>query len=144
MNSHGIYHDLTIASSPQQVFHAVSQPDHLINWWPLACTGEPALGKVYNLFFGPEYDWVGKVSTLEPNKVFRIRMVKSDPDWDETSFGFKLMTLENQSTKVQFEHTGWPHLNDHFRTASFCWAMLLLGLKEYVEDGKIIPFESRS
>ncbi|UWX56336.1 hypothetical protein NYZ99_09110 [Maribacter litopenaei] len=69
-------------------------------------------------------------------------MTKSDPDWDATSFGFDL--VENgENIKVQFWHVGWRECNAHFRRSSFCWAILLNGLKNYVEKGIIIPFEKR-
>jgi hypothetical protein len=70
-------------------------------------------------------------------------MTKSDLDWDETTFGFDLEETNN-GTLVKFSHMNWPNCNDHFRTASFCWAMLLNGLKNYIEKGIILPFEERS
>ncbi|MDY7396700.1 SRPBCC domain-containing protein [Aureibaculum sp. 2210JD6-5] len=141
--SFGIYHDLTINAPIEKVFEAVSDPKHLINWWPLKCEGKPILGSEYNFYFTPEYDWYGKVSGLIPNQSFHIKMTKSDLDWDSTTFGFD---LEEQSDNVllHFFHTGWPERNSHYRVSSFCWAMLLKGLKDYLEKGIILPFEERS
>lgn len=138
-----IYHDLTINSSPKKVFEAVSYPRHLQNWWPLTCTGTPALGEEYNFYFTPEYNWYGKVSQLKESKSFFIKMTKSEPDWDLTSFGFELKESKN-GTLVMFSHKGWPECNSHFRVSSYCWALLLKGLKDYTEKGIIIPFEKRS
>jgi hypothetical protein len=70
-------------------------------------------------------------------------MTKSDPDWDTTSFGFDLQE-EDDKVLVQFWHTGWPDCNAHFKTASYCWAILLKGLKDYLEKGDIVPFENRA
>ena len=63
--SHGfnIYHDFVINATLKEVFDAVSQPEHLNNWWTLKCTGTPELDAEYNLYFAPEYDWYGKVVT---------------------------------------------------------------------------------
>jgi len=69
-------------------------------------------------------------------------MTKSDQDWDPTSFGFDLEDIEN-GVLVKFWHKGWPECNHHFRRSSFCWAMLLNGLKNYVEKGIIKPFKER-
>ena len=33
-----IYHDLFIKSSLSKVFETITEPDHLINWWPLKCS----------------------------------------------------------------------------------------------------------
>ena len=139
----GIYHDLTIYASIEKVFEAVSEPKHLVNWWPLKCTGKPELGATYNFYFTPKYDWYGKVNGIIINQTFSVKMTKSDLDWDATIFGFD-MTEENGSVYLRFTHLGWPECNAHYRIASFCWAMLLKGLKDYLEKGIVVPFEDRS
>ena len=139
---HSIHHDLEIKESASKVFQAVSEPKHLVNWWPQKCSGILKENEEYNFFFTPEYDWYGKVLKCEKNKSFHIKMTKADIDWNPTSFGFDL-EQKNDTTLVKFWHIGWPECNAHFRRSSFCWAMLLNGLKNYVERGIIIPFEER-
>ena len=140
--SFAIYHDLMINSTSEKVFSAISQPIHLINWWPLKCTGIPALDSEYNFFFEAEYDWYGRVVQYSENEAFHIKMTKSDSDWDPTSFGFDL-SQEAGGVQVKFWHVGWPACNAHYRRSSYCWAILLNGLKNYVEKGIIVPFEER-
>lgn len=100
------------------------------------------MGEVYNFYFTDEYDWFGKVMHVEANKSFHIQMTESDEDWNPTRFGFDLEEID-QGVWVKFWHVGWPSCNDHFRRSSFCWAILLKGLKDYLEKGIIIPFEER-
>ncbi|MDF0716438.1 SRPBCC domain-containing protein [Muricauda sp. 334s03] len=138
-----IYHDLEVNGTIEKTFKAITQPEHLINWWPQNCKGIPKENEVYNFFFTPEYDWYGRVIKLEENKSFHIKMTKSDPDWNPTSFGFDLEENSTGTVLLKFWHTGWPKCNHHFRRSSYCWAILLKGLKDYVEHGKIIPFEER-
>ena len=140
---YNIYHDISIEASINKIFQAVSQPELLINWWPKKCSGKPELGSDYNFYFTDEYDWYGKVSKFEKNKSFHIKMTKSDADWDPTSFGFDLEEQE-KGALLHFWHTGWPQNNHHFRRSSFCWAILLNGLKNYVEKRVIVPFEERA
>ena len=140
--SYAIYHDLIIRAHADKVFEAVSEPVHLINWWPKSCSGTPARGEIYNFHFGPEYDWYGKVTEAITGKSFHITMTKSDQDWNPTSFGFDMVD-QKEATQVKFWHVGWPECNAHFRRSSFCWAMLLNGLKNYVEKGIVVPFEER-
>ena len=87
---HTIYHDFRIRASVRETFEAITEPKHLVNWWPLRCSGVPEVGNEYNFFFAPEYDWYGKVVQLENNRSFHIKMTVSDPDWDPTTFGFDL------------------------------------------------------
>ena len=138
-----IYHDLIINASKQEVFDAVSQPEHLNNWWTLRCSGTPEMGKEYNLYFAPEYDWLGSVSICDPNNAFHIKMTTSSADWNATTFGFDLEEDES-GVRLKFSHKNWRYCNTEFRNSSFCWAILLLGLKNYLENGIVIPFEKRA
>ncbi len=87
-------------------------------------------------------NWYGVVTEVKENESFYIRMTNSDKDWDGTTFGFTLEEIE-QGVYVRFSHTNWSTDNDHFKFSSFCWAMLLNGLKNYLEKGIVIPFEER-
>jgi len=139
---HAIYHDLPILASPMSVFNAVSRPEHLINWWPQKCSGRVKEGETYNFFFTMEYDWYGEVTQCVPAESFHVKMTKSDEDWDSTSFGFDIHP-EEEGVRLAFWHKGWPACNHHYRRSSYCWAILLKGLKDYVEKGVIIPFKER-
>lgn len=141
-SQYSIYHNLVITAPIEKVFNAISEPNHLVNWWPQKCSGKVELGADYNFIFTSEYDWYGRVIKLDLNSSFYIKMTKSDPDWDSTTFGFDL-EQQNDQVLVKFSHTGWPACNEHFRRSSFCWAILLNGLKNYVEKGVIVPFEKR-
>lgn len=140
--TYSIYHELVINAPINKIYEAITEPRHLVNWWPLRCEGKPNEGEIYNFFFTSEYDWYGKVIKSEKEKSFQIKMTKSDADWDSTSFGFD---LEQNKTNVlvNFWHIGWPECNAHFKRSSFCWAILLNGLKNYLEKGIIVPFEER-
>ncbi|AXT20090.1 SRPBCC domain-containing protein [Flavobacteriaceae bacterium AU392] len=141
-NSFSIHHDLFIKSDSKTIFDAITQPEHLNNWWTLECSGEPKLNTEYNFYFTPEYNWYGKVIQCMVNESFYIKMTKSDTDWNPTSFGFDLEKMDN-GVQLRFSHIGWHECNNHFRRSSFCWAMLLNGLKNYLDKGIIIPFEER-
>jgi len=143
MNSYDIYHDLVINASDAQIFDAVSKPEELINWWPLACSGERKMNAEYNFNFTDKYNWYGKVVGYEPNKAFHIKMTKADEDWSPTTFGFDLEITNKNKTQVHFWHKNWPACNAHFKHSSFCWAIILRALKNYVENGIVIPFEER-
>ncbi|WP_425636807.1 SRPBCC family protein [Algoriphagus yeomjeoni] len=142
VKSFSIFHTLTIKASEDKVFDAVSDPRHLVNWWPQRCTGSPKLGSIYNFYFSEEYDWFGKVVSVDPKKSFHIKMTESDQDWNPTTFGFELEE-SGEKVVVKFSHTNWPACNEHFKIASYCWAILLQGLKSYIEKGIIVPFEER-
>lgn len=142
MNTFAIYHDLIIRASVDKVYDAITRPAQLVNWWPLACSGEPVKGATYNFNFTDAYDWYGTVASVGTNDHFHIKMTDSDANWNPTSFGFDL-TANDDHTQLQFWHKGWPACNAEYRQSSYCWAILLQGLKQYVEKGVIVPFEER-
>ena len=56
-----IYHQYKIKATALAVYDCITQPQHLINWWPLTCTGIPQMGEIYNYNFGPQFNWFAKV-----------------------------------------------------------------------------------
>jgi len=141
--TYDICHDLLIQASPEVVYRAISEPVRLVQWWPLECSGTPREGEEYRFYFGPAYDWSAAVIEAIPQRTLEFRMVRSDEDWAPTRFGFELEP-RGEATWVRFRHSGWREQNEHFRHSSFCWAILLKGLKDLVERGVVIPFAERS
>ena len=142
MSHHSIYHQFNISSNLEKVYKYITKPEHLVNWWPMKCFGQPKVGEIYNFNFTDKYDWYGKVIQAVENKSFHIKMTKSDDNWNSTIFGFDLEETKNNIV-VKFFHKDWIEINDEFRYSSFCWAILLNGLKNYIEKGIVIPFEER-
>ncbi len=70
-------------------------------------------------------------------------MTSSDDDWNPTTFGFELEPTNN-GTLLMFSHINWVKENQEFKQSSFCWAILLSGLKNYLEKGMVIPFTERN
>ncbi|MDO1501557.1 SRPBCC domain-containing protein [Winogradskyella maritima] len=138
-----IYQDLVVKTNKPNVFEAISNPTILEKWWPLKCSGQPEVGATYNFNFTDEYDWYAVVASCKTNDHIHYKMTKSDVDWNPTTFGFDLETHKH-GTQLKFWHKDWPECNDHFKHSSFCWALLLKGLKDYLEKGIVIPFEERS
>ncbi|WP_452224102.1 SRPBCC family protein [Lacinutrix chionoecetis] len=140
--SYTIYHDLVIKTSKEKVFSAITQPKYLNNWWTLKSSGKPELEAEYNLNFTDKYDWYCKVSQVNPNESFYLKITNANEDWNPTTFGFELKDHEH-GTLVEFTHSNWQVNNHHFRNTSYCWALLLKGLKKYLETGIIVPFNKR-
>jgi len=138
-----IFHDVHINSTKEKLFASITEAAHLINWWPLKATSHVELNGVYNFYFTEEYDWFGKVVALEKQDLISIEMTKSDEDWDGTILTYELEQKEN-GINLKFSHRGWKVVNHHYRRTSWCWAVLLLGLKNYVERGEVVAFGERA
>ena len=134
--------ELPIRAAPERVFEAVSTPAGLDAWWTLRAEGKPEVGAVYELGFGPGYDWRARVARCEPVRAFELEFVEADADWSGTRVGVELES-RGEVTRVRFHHTGWPVANAHFRISCNCWALYLRLLRRFVEHGERIPYDER-
>jgi uncharacterized protein YndB with AHSA1/START domain len=137
-----ILYNFPINAPPEKVFNTISTAGELNQWWTRSSSSEQELNGVYELWFGTEYDWRGKVTKWNPNTDFELEIFNADQDWNGTLVGFHLEE-KNGETIVEFYHKNWPEENEHFRISSFCWAMYLRILKRYVEFDETVPYEKR-
>jgi uncharacterized protein YndB with AHSA1/START domain len=137
-----IYQDFPIRGSIDAVFHAISTPEGLDQWWTLRAAGQPRLGAEYELWFGPEHDWRATVTGCEPGVAFELKMGRSDDDWKGTMIGFEL-EQRSETVWTRFYHRGWPSANEHFRISTHCWAMYLRVLRRFIEHGETVPYAQR-
>ncbi len=138
-----ILHHISIKSSKDEIFRAITSTEGLNSWWTLKSQGEAKLGSSYQFYFNDDYDWQAEIVEIEaPNKIV-WRMTKADEDWTGTTLSF-LLDERKDHVVLEFEHLGWPNLNEHFRRSNTCWAILFDGLRKYVETGSVIPFEERA
>jgi len=137
-----IRQELPIKARANRVFQAVTTPEGLDAWWTKRSAGVPSEGAEYELWFGPEHDWRGKVTRCVEGSEFELEIVGADEDWTGTRVGFQLEPAGGH-TRLRFYHVGWPTGNEHYRTSCFCWAMYLRILKRYLERGESVPYEDR-
>ena len=137
-----ILHEFPVRAELKRVFEGISTPAGLDNWWTKRSAGSTGPGEVYDLDFGPGYDWRARVVRCDPDTEFEIEMISADADWTGTRVGFRLEERDG-STWVSFRHTGWKEANRHFRISSFCWAMYLRVLVRFLELGETVKYEER-
>lgn len=137
-----ILQDFPIKADPKHVFEVVSTPAGLDQWWTKTCVGQPRLGAIYELGFGPEYQWRAAVTQYQPGRLFELTLQHADDDWTGSRVGFALAPSA-LGTQVRFSHHGWPTANEHYRVSCHCWALYLRHLRRYVELGESVPYETR-
>lgn len=137
-----ILHDFPIAAPVTRVFDSVSTPAGLDRWWTKTASGTPREGALYDLGFGPGFDWRATVSKCVTEREFELTFTRADTDWRGTRVGFQVDPWEG-FTRVRFRHTGWPAANEHYRISCYCWAMYLRVLKRHLEHGEKVPYEKR-
>lgn len=137
-----ICHDLIVQRPIEAVFQAVATPAGLDRWWTKRSSGEPRIGAHYEFWFGPEYDWRGTATHVDPGSGIEWLITRADADWEGTRVGIRLED-RGERTAIQFYHTGWKEANAHFRVSNFCWALYLRILRRYLESGEEVAYEDR-
>jgi len=137
-----ILYDFPINAPVATVYQAISTPAGLDQWWTKTSRGEPRLGAVYELGFGPGYDWQASITQCQAGSRFELTLTRADADWTRTRVGFEL-SATGTGTQLQFYHRDWPTANEHYRISCFCWAMYLRVLRRHLEHGESVPYETR-
>ncbi|MBK9271432.1 MAG: SRPBCC domain-containing protein [Saprospiraceae bacterium] len=137
-----IFHNFPVNAPLDRVFGLVSTPEGLDKWWAKASSGKTAPGEIFKLHFEPAYHWTAIVSKYLPFEEFELTMQISDPEWEGSKVGFRLFS-NNNLTEVQFYHTGWKELNEHYKISNYCWAMYLRILKRNLEFDEFVPYMDR-
>jgi uncharacterized protein YndB with AHSA1/START domain len=139
---HNIYHNFIINASLESVFKVISTPQGLDKWWSKNSSGNPGLGEIIKLNFGPDYDWQAKISIYKPNFEIEYEFVNAQDDWLGTQVSF-FIEKRNSSTQVYFKHTGWQEAHEHYKISCYCWAMYLRLIKRYIEYEEFVKYEDR-
>ena len=137
-----ILQDLPVRAPLARVFEMVSTPQGLNQWWTETCAGEIARGRVLELGFGPEYQWLATVTQYVEPVAVEFAMTRADADWQDTRVRFELSPSDN-GTILHFSHRGWPDTNEHYRSSCHCWALYLRLLRRHVEFGETVPYSQR-
>jgi uncharacterized protein YndB with AHSA1/START domain len=138
-----IYHDIQVSARPQEIFDAISTPQGLNAWWTVRSSGVPVVGSTYNFYFSEDYNWSAEVSSYDQNGSISFRMTYATNDWINTRLNFIILQQDGYCI-LRFEHKGWQEPSDHYRRTSYCWALYLKCLKDYVENGIIKPYNHRT
>ncbi len=137
-----IDHKLPIHACAADVYAAITTPDGLDAWWTLKSEGRPDINSEYRFYFGPEYDWTGRVVSAVPDSLIGWEFTSAEPDWTGTLLSIELQE-KGEWTWVSFRHSKWAETNDHFRISSYCWASYLRLLKRFVERGEVVEYSKR-
>ncbi|HEX9852799.1 MAG TPA: SRPBCC domain-containing protein [Woeseiaceae bacterium] len=106
-----ILHDLPVKAPIDRVFDAVSTPQGLDTWWSKRAAGTPGEGAVYELSFGPGYDWRARVIKYAPPREFELQLVQADSDWLNSRVSFRLEPRDDVIW-LRFSHSGSPGAMD--------------------------------
>lgn len=135
-----IIHRIGFKSEQDAVYRAFSSIKGLSNWWTEEVEGdEQAGGKIAFTFRSATGDIKGKmimeVKELNPPMRVEWLCVDGPAEWIGTQISFDLSRQDDQTILI-FGHRGWREAVEFMAHCSMKWAVFLLSLREYVEQGK--------
>lgn len=138
-----ILHDFPVAAARTKVFEAVATEQGLERWWTRSSEGRTEVGAEWRLYFDPEFDWRGSVTRLETDRLIEWEITRADTEWTGTRVSVELSDHPGGLTWVRFSHSAWRTAGEHFRISSYCWAMYLRLLKQWLQGGETVPYDRR-
>ena len=155
-----IRHQLIIGTTAEQVYHAITTPHGLSNWWAPHTTTDTEPGGIARIPFGNGYFKEMVLVTLDPFSQVVWNCVAGDDQWIGTTITFNLQERirhtilkdhpelsgqaeQNESeyvTVVTFEHLGWKAATSMHAECSYTWALFLRSLKLFCETGRGTPW----
>lgn len=145
MKTVAIERKVRIAATPQTVWRAITEPEHLKQWYAPGCPWEiPALqvGSTVR-FYNTDTDiQLATIEVIEPLHQFSLRW-QLDPQTPEmTLINTFLLEAENGSTHVTVTQSGYEMLPDNMRQQTLdqdqeAYTAIVEGLKAYVERANL-------
>jgi uncharacterized protein YndB with AHSA1/START domain len=125
------------ASTPDNVYDALTTLDRLSGWWAENTAGDTSLGGVIESRFAPGgFDM--RVAELDGGRRVRCDVGGGPAEWIGTSIHWDLRQ-DSDYTIVLFKHEGWREPAEFMYHCSTKWGTFLLSLKQLLETGHGAP-----
>jgi hypothetical protein len=132
-----IYHQIGVNVEVNKAYKAISTLQGLSSWWTKT-TGKTKQGDKLKFHFN-EHTIEMTIEELIPDKKVVWQCTEKEGEWKDTIIIFDLVTTANQ-VFINFSHSNWAAQTDLCSHCSTKWAVFLLSLKDYLEQGKGHPF----
>lgn len=137
-----IEHIQYVNSPASKVYEVLTTEKGLAEIWTQELSFTAQLGAVNEFSFGDEEPTKMRISELIPDRKMAWHCIDSDPEWIGTNISFEINEIDGK-TSVILRHTDWREVTDYYRFCNYNWAIFLLSLKQYCEEGVGIPFQVR-
>lgn len=133
-----ILHKVGITSSPSEVYRMLTTIEGLKCWWTEHTTGHSHKGGTLHFSFpdkGPDM----LVKALSEDHIVQWQCIAGPQEWIGTNISFMITENKNE-TLLYFSHSGFKEGADCLPFCTTKWAVYLLNLKCYLENGQKTPF----
>jgi uncharacterized protein YndB with AHSA1/START domain len=134
---------LTLTTSADAVFDALTTIEGLAGWWTTSVTGDGLTGGQLTFKFGPAAPVVMRVDAAERGVGVRWTNVAGhQEDWVGTTLHFAIEATPAGGTELRFRHAGLTPRLECFSDCKRGWDYVIPSLGAYVETGTGNPWMS--
>lgn len=128
-----IKHFITIETTPDKVYSALTTQPGLRSWWTADTTTDSRVGgKAEFGFDRQEVVFRMKIEQLEPGRKVVWSCHGDQPNWTGTRLTWEIAP-EGKGASLRFAQTGLKALDDFWASCNSTWGELMFRLKDYLE-----------
>ncbi|QHS52883.1 SRPBCC domain-containing protein [Edaphobacter sp. 12200R-103] len=130
-----INHEIKTNATPEAICLALTNAHELAKWHT---AGTNDKGETFTTHSndGPSFEW----KIIKPDAhIVEWKCIEGPGHSVGTIARFKLSSVADGRTLVEFSHTGWPDTNGSFRKCNTLWAILLFHLQQYLATHQTKP-----
>lgn len=137
MNS--ICHRITVETTPESLYRALSTEEGLSAWWT-ECRSDSVVGGTANFVFGVSAEHKVEMTILALEKDTKVEWRCSEGPWKGMGLFRFDVEPDERGAVLSFTHDGWPELDGFYRHCNSKWGYFFtVSLKNYLELGKGSP-----
>jgi uncharacterized protein YndB with AHSA1/START domain len=137
-----IHHVLDIDSTTDSVWAAITDADQLAGWWSTMLQGgEPVIGARIAFTFAGDFNPVMQITAIEDGHKLEWRCIDGHEPWDNGTFRFEVVGLDDGRTRLRFWQDYAVELSDDaYGVYNFNWGYYLESLRLLCTTGAGKPF----
>jgi uncharacterized protein YndB with AHSA1/START domain len=139
-----IHHVLDVDAAPDQLWSALTEPNQMAAWWTTKVNAPPAaVGAQVEWTFAGDFNPVMETTTLEEPQLLQWRCIAGHGPWQDGTFRFELVPLDDGRTRLRFTQDYRVELSDDaYGIYNFNWGYYLESLRLLCTTGTGMPFRA--
>ena len=142
-----IHHVVDIDAPVSTVWSAITEQRGLAGWWSakVQAPATATAGARIEFTFADDFNPVMEIAKIEPDSELDWRCVGGHGPWDDNTFRFRVVSLDDGRTRLRFWQDYAVELSDDaYGVYNFNWGYYLESLRLLCATGSGKPFDPAS
>jgi uncharacterized protein YndB with AHSA1/START domain len=141
-----IHHVLDVDAPAAKLWAAITEERGLAGWWSTQVRApQAATGARVEFTFADDFNPAFEIAKIDPGVELEWRCVGGHEPWNDNTFRFQLVPLDDGRTKLRFWQDYAVELSDDaYGVYNFNWGYYLESLRLLCTTGTGQPYDSKS